>query len=146
MSLRPRKGQLDDARRLERLERALYSGDIETAESWRYHLNKGHEVWLLEDGKGLVASVLLIPARTNIRIEGLAVAKRAQGKGYGRQLLRFAEMRAKKHGKTRLTLEVRPDNVRAQAVYKSHGFQRIGTRRGFYEDGADAYRMAKVLE
>ncbi len=130
-----------DAERLERLERSLYTGDIETANDWRRHIaHHGHEVWISEDGRGLLAAILLIDARTNLRLEGVAVAKRAQGQGWGRRLLEHAEQRARKLGKRRLTLEVRPDNVRAQEVYKSYGFKRIGTRHEFYEDGADLRR------
>lgn len=142
-----KKAQTRDAARLERLERSLYDkGDIETADDWRYHIaHPRHEVWITEDARGLIAAILLIDARTNLRLEGVAVAKRAQGQGWGSRLLDHAERRAKALGKTRLTLEVRPDNPRAREVYKRNGFTRIGTRKDFYEDGADAVRMAKVL-
>lgn len=39
---------------------------------------------------------------------------------------------------TRATLEVRPSNSRALALYESFGFETLGRRRRYYSDGEDA--------
>jgi [ribosomal protein S18]-alanine N-acetyltransferase len=39
---------------------------------------------------------------------------------------------------TRATLEVRPSNSRALALYESFGFETLGRRRRYYADGEDA--------
>ena len=40
-------------------------------------------------------------------------------------------------------LEVRTDNVPALALYRSEGFEVVGTRRRYYASGADAFTMLR---
>jgi ribosomal protein S18 acetylase RimI-like enzyme len=40
---------------------------------------------------------------------------------------------------------VRQDNPAAIALYESRGYARIGVRKAYYEDGADAWRYARAL-
>jgi len=146
--LRIRRARPTDIPALERLEHELYTEDLVDADEWAYHLaNPAHEVWLYEDGRGLLADLLLTAraASTNLRIEGIAVAKRAQGKGYGKRLIDQAKRRAKARGKARITLEVRRDNARAVKVYRDAGFRIVGSLPGYYEDGGDAVRMLYPL-
>jgi ribosomal-protein-alanine N-acetyltransferase len=42
-------------------------------------------------------------------------------------------------------LEVRPSNDAALALYRSHGFDLLDVRRGYYADGEDAWIMARRL-
>jgi len=46
---------------------------------------------------------------------------------------------------SRLRLEVRKDNAAAIGLYERLDFHRFGEKRGFYEDGADAWRYEKRL-
>ncbi len=41
---------------------------------------------------------------------------------------------------------MRADNPPAQAMYERFGFERIGVRRRYYDDGTDAYTMMKKLK
>ena len=54
-------------------------------------------------------------------------------RGLGRRLLREADQYAKKIGLERITLEVRASNGPAIAMYEGFGFERDGTRPGFYD-------------
>jgi ribosomal-protein-alanine N-acetyltransferase len=64
-----------------------------------------------------------------------------QGQGIGRRLL--DELLAFADGGV-VYLEVRTDNERAIALYRSAGFERIGLRRRYYRvSGADAYTMRR---
>lgn len=70
----------------------------------------------------------------------IAVEPALQGRGLGRQLmealLREAAAAAVVH------LEVRPDNGPAVRLYEACGFRRVGRRRAYYQDGADALLYA----
>ncbi len=46
----------------------------------------------------------------------------------------------------KVVLEVRVSNLRAQKFYKKHGFQQVGTRKGYYsESGEDALVLEKEI-
>lgn len=61
-------------------------------------------------------------AKPFINIHDLVVLSGFRGKGTGRQLLKAIVEKAEKLGCGKITLEVRSDNPRAQALYNSMGF------------------------
>src|SRR5690242_15103110 len=74
----------------------------------------------------------------------VAVSPRRQGGGLGRLLVSALVDLARERGASRMMLEVRADNVAAQRVYASAGFERIAVRKGYYrtpEGVADAWVM-----
>ena len=63
--------------------------------------------------------------------------------GIGRQLLRNLLGLARSISARRMTLEVRPSNEAAQALYRAHGFEEVGRRVRYYtDDGEDALVMS----
>lgn len=64
----------------------------------------------------------------------LAVCPKAQGGGVGRALLEHIIAEAKAKGVSRMTLEVRVSNVKAQKLYKKYGFIACGIRPNYYAD------------
>ncbi len=75
----------------------------------------------------------------------VAVEPEWQGHGLGRRMLDDYLARARGEGATTATLEVRPSNESAQALYEGLGFATQGQRPGFYGDGEDALLMGVVL-
>ncbi len=74
-------------------------------------------------------------------VQTIGVRPSHQGRGLGRRLLSALVARA---GHRPIVLEVRTDNQPAIRLYESFGFQRIGTRRGYYQpSGSDAYTMIR---
>lgn len=70
------------------------------------------------------------------------------GQGIGQALLTWCEEKAAAGGAARLLLEVRADNARARAFYRTAGYSELGRRRGYYHTptGAiDALVMEKQL-
>jgi ribosomal-protein-alanine N-acetyltransferase len=53
---------------------------------------------------------------------------------------------AVRRGATAVFLEVRADNPPAQRMYERFGFERIGVRRRYYDDGTDAFTMMRKLD
>jgi GNAT superfamily N-acetyltransferase len=60
-----------------------------------------------------------------INIHDVFVFKEHRGKGVGRQLMNAIIDEAKKRKCSRITLEVRKDNINAQALYRSLGFEEV---------------------
>ncbi|MFV0136413.1 GNAT family N-acetyltransferase [Streptomyces sp. HMX87] len=78
-----------------------------------------------------------LPANAHVRrINGLAVADAARGRGVGRALLRTAVEDARRSGARRITLRVLGHNTAARRLYESEGFVVEGVQPGeFCLDG-----------
>jgi len=68
----------------------------------------------------------------------LAIDPPYQRRGLGQWLLLHLLGAARQRHLQRATLEVRPSNSRALALYKRYGFVELGHRRAYYKDGEDA--------
>ena len=71
-----------------------------------------------------------------------------QGKGYGKALLDNVISLARKKDAEVLMLEVRESSVGAQALYVRAGFERSGSRKGYYKTDSgteDAILMSLAL-
>ncbi len=62
----------------------------------------------------------------------LTVAPAWQGTGLGHLLMQQGIAAARAAGTQSLFLEVRPSNVAALALYASHGFKTVGSRKSYY--------------
>ena len=67
-------------------------------------------------------------------VTNVAVTEKCRGQGIGNALVARATENAKSNGASFITLEVRPSNAAAVAVYKRNGFNADGIRPGFYRD------------
>lgn len=102
--------------------------------------------WTIRASDHLVAygGFWLIVAEAHIT--NIAVHPDFRGRGYGKILMEFLIEMADSLGVQAVTLEVRPTNDVAIALYESIGFQHRGVRPRYYEDnGEDALIMWRVL-
>jgi len=76
------------------------------------------------------AVMMLTPGEAHLL--NLSVLAAAQRRGYGSGLLGVLAGVARVRGAARLLLEVRPSNAAARQLYARAGFERIGTRPGYY--------------
>jgi ribosomal-protein-alanine N-acetyltransferase len=83
--------------------------------------------------------------RREAHVTTIAVHPFWRGRGLGELLLLETMEKAMVMGIHRTTLEVRPSNEVAQAMYQKYGFRFTGTRKGYYHDGEDAWLMAVEL-
>jgi ribosomal-protein-alanine N-acetyltransferase len=74
-------------------------------------------------------------------ILNVAVHPDFRGRGFARELITFAMLNLREMGCDDIFLEVRVSNAVAIHLYESLGFQEIGVRKGYYEDGEDAMVM-----
>ena len=82
-----------------------------------------HEIWVLELDGQLVGVMELKPRSDQLWVENVAVAPRWQGRGFGRLLLRHAEVEADRLGLREvglLTNERYADNI---AMYTRYGYR-----------------------
>ncbi len=73
----------------------------------------------------------------------IGVSPSARGKGIADALLKLMENDIKTPN-TKIFLEVAATNTYAIKLYERNGFEKIGTRRGYY-DGVDAILMSKTI-
>lgn len=76
----------------------------------------------------------------------LAVHPDVRRAGIGSRLVEAVLEDARGRGLQELFLEVRQGNLSAQALYRRHGFEVVGRRRGYYRDPVeDALVMRRLL-
>ena len=143
-----RPATIADLDALVALERRAFTTDHLSPRQYRHHLHSPTAIVLTAaDGSGLLGkAVVFLRARSDIaRLYSIAVADAARGRGLGEALLAAAEDAAREHACARMRLEVRQDNSAAIRLYERLGYRRFAARRGYYEDGADAWRYEKAL-
>ena len=90
-------------------------------------------------------TVLFRATSSRGRIYSLAVDPDARGRGIAHILLRAAEGETVARNGTRLGLEVRSTNMRAQQIYSLAGYEVLGVKRDYCPDGEAAVIMEKKL-
>ena len=68
----------------------------------------------------------------DVQINNIAIHPDFRGMGIGEHVLRQVIERVKFRGASLITLEVRPSNTAALALYKKLGFKLLGIRKGYY--------------
>ena len=147
-SYRIRPAGIADLDDLLALEQRAFNTDHLSRRQYRRHLHSATaDVLVASDAAGLLGNALVFfNARTDIaRLYSIAVSDRARGQGLGAVLLGAAEEAARRRGSRALRLEVSQANPAAIRLYERHGYRRIGERRGYYENGEDAWRYEKLL-
>jgi len=107
----------------------------------------GSRYYIVAEQDGLIVGYAgLLSAGAQADVVTIAVTGRYQGQGTGAALLAALVAEARRRDCTEVFLEVRVDNLRAQQLYRTRGFEEIGVRRGYYQpSGADALVMRRNL-
>jgi [ribosomal protein S18]-alanine N-acetyltransferase len=139
-----------DIQRCVELEQELFPGDDPWSRAaFASELDHGHFFVGAYDASGALlgyAGIALVapPPEAEAEVHTIAVAPRSQGVGVGTALLRALLAHADKH-RAATFLEVRTDNEPAIRLYRGHGFEMVGLRKGYYQpSGADAYTMRRA--
>lgn len=144
-----RRGQI---RRCVEIERVLFAGDGPWgAWAFRAELDAGGYYLAAIADDGVLAGYAGLafmgsPGDWETSVHTIGVDPAYQGHGIGSALLRGLLDKADELGAA-VVLEVRTDNAPALVLYERHGFERLGTRAGYYEvSGADAYTMRRPAQ
>ncbi|GAA2864608.1 ribosomal protein S18-alanine N-acetyltransferase [Streptosporangium fragile] len=143
-----RRMTMDDLPAVMEIERATFPADAWSEAMLRGELKDQprtrHYVVALVDGE-IVGYAGLAAAGDQADVQTIAVLSGRRRAGIGSAMLTELLAEAARRGAVSVFLEVRADNPGAQAVYERFGFERIGVRRRYYEDGTDAIMMKKDL-
>jgi ribosomal protein S18 acetylase RimI-like enzyme len=134
-SVRP--AEPEDAAAVRDLVRASYSKYVERIgkepapmlEDYAALIRAG-EVWVLagEAGGEVLGVLVMRPAGDHLFVDNVAVAPRHQGRGLGRELMAFAEERARRDGLPEIRLYTNEKMLENLAVYAKLGFEETGRR------------------
>ena len=112
-------------------------------------LKAGYQAQLLTAGLAPQAELLgyfvAMKGVDEVHLLNITVAPAFQRQGWARVMLDALALWARGQGAQWLWLEVRVSNVRAKAVYESHGFRQVGTRRLYYPATASTPRGEDAL-
>ena len=113
-------------------------------------LRVGYSCWVYEDTQSgeLIAYGVMTFAVDECHLMNITVRPELQGQGIGRRLLRDLVEMSRLAGAVKVLLEVRPSNAAALELYRSEGFEQVGTRKNYYPAEAgreDAYVLVRTL-
>jgi ribosomal-protein-alanine N-acetyltransferase len=100
---------------------------------------------LLDPAGGLVAYLFCAWQFLDLHVLKVAALPARRRQGLGRALMELADRHAREADGESLTLEVRPGNLAAIALYETLGYDRVGRRPRYYTNGDDALIMTKRL-
>lgn len=137
----------NDLAELLQLEQKVYHEQPWDARAFASELRKNDTIYLtVYEAEKLLA---LIGARftpLEAHITNIMVDPAYQNMGIGHFLLDIIMDRAKANGCKVVSLEVRADNEKAQALYREYGFQPTFVRKDYYQnDHQDALNMVRDL-
>ena len=137
--------------RLAELERLCFAQPW-SAEALKEELENPHAFFLAAEWEGQTAGYIgLTVVLDEGYIANVAVDPDLRRRGIGRGLIRAAKALGREKGLSFLSLEVRPSNAGALALYEGEGFQAEGRRRQFYSHPAEdglilTYRFEQTRE
>lgn len=96
---------------------------------------ENNEILGLFQQNQLIGFAILLDTTAFIELLDLAIAYPYQGQGYGQMLLNAVIQLAKDKQRSRILLEVRASNQKAQCLYQKTGFIEIFKRTDYYPAG-----------
>jgi len=108
-------------------------------------LESGYAVHLLMAGDTLLGYFVVMQGVEEAHLLNIALAPEYQRQGWAPLMLEAVEIWARAHAAVWLWLEVRSGNTRAQAVYRTRGFEPVGRRNGYYAAGRCQREDAVVM-
>ena len=100
------------------------------------------ECYALEDANGIAAYIVTYPRDSDQFVENVAIRPDRQGQGYGRALMNFAEIQARKNGLGLMVLYTNLKMTENLAFYPRLGY--VETKH-IFEDGFDRVYFEKRL-
>ena len=123
--------------------RKLFSDELSRKDAYSYVVRTQVDAGLME----IIAYVFVRVLVNEMQILRIAVATGYQDRGVATWLLQQCFKLAEHKRVDAVSIEVRPTNKTAIALYRKSGFQQLDTRPNYYPDtGEDALVMVKHLK
>ncbi len=136
-----REASRKDVKSLYSLESSIFSKEdfALSLSSFYYHV-KRNPLFVYEEDSIIKGYILWLKRKNCYRLYSICTGSDFQGKGIGKELLRFSfeKLKAPKY-----RLEVKTQNLKAVALYEKWDFKKKGVIKNFYPDNSDAYLMVK---
>lgn len=127
-----RKMTFWDVPRVAALEEKLFSSPWSEKAFEEELENNPYSYYVVYEEQGVIGYLGLWVVDTTIQITTLGVDSAHQRKGIARQLLSYMVEYAQSNGISLITLEVRPSNQAAKALYASFEFKTVALRKHYY--------------
>lgn len=127
-----RKMTLWDLPRVSAMEEKLFSSPWSEKAFEEELENNPYSHYVVWEEQGVIGYLGLWVVDTTIQITTLGVDPMHQRKGIAKGLLRYMLDYALSNGISLITLEVRPSNQAAKALYTSFGFKTVTLRKNYY--------------
>ena len=148
-AIRIRTATLRDLDILHQLEISHFGDDQFSRSQLRHLISRANATfYVIESDRAVAGSAIMVwrkKSKTG-RLYSILIVKTAQGRGLGAKLLARCESDARRNTCDKVTLEVRPDNRAAIAMYVKHGYEITDSLPGYYVDSSNGLRMAKRLK
>jgi ribosomal protein S18 acetylase RimI-like enzyme len=149
-AVRVRRAEISDLDDLVALEDATFDSDRLSRTQFRRHLDSDTARVLVASAnhRRFLGNALVFFRKGSkvARLYSIASLPEARGKGVGTALLDAVESEAQRRRCQFVRLEVHTSNASAIRLYERLGYRRLGgVVKGFYENGADAFRYEKTL-
>lgn len=132
----------EDAAAVELVERACFPVPWSRESFWREAANENTCYRLAVAGDRVIGYGGCWLSFGEAQVTNIAIAPEWRGRGLGNALMADLIQAAMQRGATAMTLEVRPSNAPALALYAHYGFRAAGRRPHYYSDnGEDAIIM-----
>ena len=132
----------EDADAVEIVEKACFAIPWSREAFWKEAANENTIYLLALEGEQVIGYVGCWISYEESQITNVAILPAYRGRGIGTQLFGAVIEAVKTKGVTAMTLEVRPSNAPALALYRGYGFKEAGRRPHYYQDdGEDAIIM-----
>lgn len=139
MNLSFRRMAREDADAVEVVEKACFKIPWSRESFWKAAGNTDTCYLLALDGERVIGYAGCWVSFEEAQITNVAILPAYRGKGIATKLLKELFRLAVKRGITAMTLEVRPSNAPARALYAHYAFRQVGVRKKYYQDnGEDA--------
>ena len=139
VDLHPVRMRIEDVAEVAAVENQIF-GDPWSADSFLAEVERNPDIGypiVLRSQEKIVAYAVAWFIVDEIHIGNVAVRPDYQGQGIGQAVLRSILEEGERRGMTYATLEVRPSNTRALALYERFGFRRIAVRKQYYRDNRE---------
>ena len=101
-----------------------------------------NRIWVYELNRIIIGFIIDLRYDNEVNILNIAIGKPFQNKGHGfKMVYNYLKSLPRKRI---VLLEVKKNNYKALKIYYKLNFQKLNTRKAYYNDGADAVTMILV--